>query len=139
ARGEGTGTLRGVALHPLHALAVGAHVVAVDAGALGAGDGVDLAVVAGDRFGDHVGLALERVRLVGVAVVPVQRPIERARAGGAEGQQPETTVVAHAPAQMMARAMPSRKVPTVSAASSSFQCCTGTLPMVSPVRPLTAM
>jgi len=33
----------------------------------------------------------------------------------------------------------STTVPTVKAASTSFHFCTGTLPMVSPVRPLTAM
>ena len=33
----------------------------------------------------------------------------------------------------------STTVPMLSAASTSFHCYTGTLPMVSPLRPLTAM
>ena len=41
------------------------------------------------------GLALEVVRLVGVAVVPVQPPVQRGRAGRSEQEEPESIVVAH--------------------------------------------
>src|SRR5690606_41897590 len=81
----------------------------------------------------------EGVRLVGVAVVPVQGPVQRGRTGRADGQQQQAAIIAHDATPTNHSARPSRKVPTVSAASSSFHCCTGTLPMVSPVRPLTAM
>src|SRR5690606_6871131 len=99
----------------------------------------DLALRAGHRLGLDGGFALEGVRLVGVAVVPVQGPVQRRRAGRAEGEQPESAVVAHEEFPMIQRATPSRKVPTVIAVISSFHCCTGTLPIVSPVRPFTAM
>ena len=59
--------------------------------------------------------------------------------GRAEQEQGESAVVAHHMFPTIQRAMPSRKVPTVIAAVSNFHCCTGTLPMVSPVRPFTAM
>src|SRR5690606_24659972 len=100
-------------------------------------DLADLVVGAGHRPSLDGGLALEGMRLVGVAVVPVQGPVQRRGAAGAEEEQPETAVVAHDAATRIQSAMPSRKVPTVSAAVTSFHCCTGTLPMVSPVRPFT--
>src|SRR5690606_37802408 len=102
-------------------------------------DGIHLPVRAGHRLGLHRSLTLERMRLVGVAVVPVQAPVQGGCAGGTRQQQPETTFIAHEAATRNQRVMASTMVPVVSAASSSFHCCTGTLPMVSPVRPLTAM
>src|SRR5688572_22568299 len=69
---------RGIAFsaRPLHALAVFAHVVARDAGIPRAVVGADLVVGPAHGLGVHLRLALERMRLVGVAVVPVERPIQ---------------------------------------------------------------
>jgi hypothetical protein len=56
---------------------------------------VDLAVGLGAGQGQHLdrGLALEGVRLVGVAVVAVDGPVEADGAGRAQGQQEEDGVV----------------------------------------------
>ena len=59
--------------------------------------------------------------------------------GSLAQEQAKAAVVAHHWLPMIMRAIASRKVPVAIAASSSFHCWTGTLPMVSPVRPLTAM
>ncbi|KAG0731269.1 hypothetical protein G6F23_015475 [Rhizopus arrhizus] len=79
------------------------------------------------------------MRFVAVAVVAVQRPVQRSCAGRTCRQQPEAAIVAHEVAIRMRIASASMTVPAVNAASSIFHCCTGTLPMVSPVRPFTAM
>ena len=75
----------GTAADALHAIAVVVDVVVLDALALGALDLVDLAVVARDGLSRHAGFGLEAVRLVGVAIVPIQHPVQSGGAGGAGG------------------------------------------------------
>jgi hypothetical protein len=62
-------------------------VAAADARFLRAVVGADLAVGARHRLGLDRRLALEGVRLVGIAVVAVQGPVQAGRAGRAEQQQ----------------------------------------------------
>src|SRR6478672_2248118 len=130
-----------VAPDPLDPRAIGGDVVAVDARFPGALDLVHFPVVLrpGHRLGFDRSLALEGMRLVGVAVIPVNRPIQAGTTGRTKQEQGQAAIVAHEELPRIQRAIPSRKVPTVIAAVSSFHCCTGTLPIVSPVRPLTAM
>src|SRR5690606_35807746 len=127
-------------------------VVAADLRTLGPPHLVDLAVVTGDRLGLDAGLLLERVRLVGVAVVDEQPPVDpdRARRPG-EQEEPRGVGVGRerherrgeverghdSPSTMIARV--SSTAPVASAAAASRPWETGTLPIVSPVRPLTAM
>ncbi len=125
--------------HPHNPFPVLVHIVTADTLFLGAGDPAHLLVRAGHRLGFDLGFVFERMRFVGVAVIAVQRPVQRGCAGRACRQQPETTVITHVDATRKAIARASMTVPVARAASSIFHCCTGTLPMVSPVRPFTAM
>src|SRR5690349_10881601 len=74
-----------IATNALHALAVFPDVVPTDPLVPRPGHRIDLAIRIrpGHRLGDDGGLALERMRLVGVAVVAVQGPVQRCAAGGA--------------------------------------------------------
>ncbi len=128
-----------VGLYPGNPYTVLVHVVAFDARGLRATHLADLLVRARDRLRLHLGFVFEGMRFVGVAVIAVQRPVQRSCAGWTCRQQPEAAIVAHEVAIRMRIASASMTVPAVSAASSIFHCCTGTLPMVSPVRPFTAM
>ena len=116
------------------------HIVAADAGGASPADLADflLGTLHGLRLDGR--LVLEIVGLIGIAVVAIQRPIQRGGTGWAQCQQPQSIVaMAHDVTPKISNASASKTVPVASAANSSFHCCTGTLPMVSPVRPFTAM
>src|SRR5262249_51721273 len=128
-------------LDPPHAFSIRAHVDAVDMRLARALDLADLRVVAGNRLSFDFRLVLEVVGLVGVAVEAIEHPVQARRPGGAEQQERRSAadVKTHDECLMNQNAIVSTTLPTVSAVSRSFHCCTGTLPIVSPVRPFTAM